>query len=166
MEYAITYGVGLPGILLQPCQSRFLPAKCCCLHKSMLYSLIDRQFTKVKSEYMWNYGLVNFIPPSLMDTGTVLLAEGSSYWQGTLVQAGQIGQISLNQIFKPYHCCETGRGHPTPSTMSAMALLHHARCHVSYTSILLCSPNFIVYQYESLQITPAVFQSKGASSPI
>ena len=54
----------------------------------MLCSLLDRQSTKMRSEYLSNDGLVDFIFPSLMDAGKVLLVEVSSHWQGTVVQTG------------------------------------------------------------------------------
>ena len=53
----------------------------------MLCSLLDRQSTNIKSEYLWNDGLVNFLSASLMYAGKVLFVKGSSYWQGTVVQA-------------------------------------------------------------------------------
>ena len=54
----------------------------------MLCSLLDRQSTKIKSEYLLNGGLIDFIFRSVMDAGKVLLVEGSSHWQGAVVRAG------------------------------------------------------------------------------
>ena len=54
----------------------------------MLCSLLDRQSTKIKSEYLSNDGLVDFIFRSVMDAGKVLLVEGSSHWQGAVVRTG------------------------------------------------------------------------------